>query len=121
MAFFTTFCCICPQLPFFRRAAVDLEVSPHEKPVDGPFVPPLDLSLIDRTDPTKNTEGEKSSYPFADTAKIALSLIQATLDSVPVPGLKGIIGGVLLIIDTFDVCESSRFVVVCDLNRFQSI
>jgi hypothetical protein len=108
MTFFTNFCCNGPQLPFSRRAAVDLEVSPHEKPAYGPFVPPLDLSLIDRTDPTKYSEGEKSSYPFADTAKIALSLLQATLDSVPVPGLKGIIGGVLLIIDKFDVCESSR-------------
>jgi hypothetical protein len=94
-----------------------LEVLPNEKPADGPFIPPPDLPPIDATDSTHSSEGKKSSYPVADTAKIALSLLNATLDSVPVPGLKGIIGGILLIMDTFEVCEVSRFAVVCDLNR----
>jgi hypothetical protein len=108
MAFFMNLCCLGPQLSNFRRPAVDLEVSPNEKPLDGSFVPPPDPPPIDAADSTNPSEGKKPSYPVAETAKIALSLLHATLGSMPVPGLKGIVGGILLIMDTFEVCEVNQ-------------
>jgi hypothetical protein len=36
---------------------------------------------------------------------------------MPVPGLRGVVGGILLIMDTFEVCQVSRCAAVCDLNR----
>jgi hypothetical protein len=38
--------------------------------------------------------------------KLAVQVFEKTLDSVPVPGLKGAIGGILMIVDQFEVTRN---------------
>jgi hypothetical protein len=58
------------------------------------------------TGPTSNSNRQSRSdgtIPWLNSVKFALALFEKTLESVPVPGLKGAVGGVLKIIDQYDV------------------
>ena len=45
----------------------------------------------------------EGGFPWLNSVKLALELFEKTLNSVPAPGLRGVIGGVLKIIERYDV------------------
>jgi hypothetical protein len=55
------------------------------------------------SDPRQPHHSERT-IPWMNSVKLALALFDKTLESVPAPGLKGVIGGVLKMIEQFDVC-----------------
>ena len=45
----------------------------------------------------------EGGFPWLNSVKLSLELFEKTLNSVPAPGLRGVIGGVLKIIERYDV------------------
>ena len=109
MAFFAKLCCGSQQLSSHdhQRNVVDSEKPPHVH--DSPSPAPCLPSIASDTDAAAaHPSKQNPTGTVLDAVKVALGLLHATLDSVPVPGLKGAIGGILFVMDTFEVCDFRR-------------
>jgi hypothetical protein len=63
-------------------------------------------SVSDEPPPTPSPGRQpraEGGFPWLNSVKLALELFEKTLNSVPAPGLRGVIGGVLKIIERYDV------------------
>ena len=63
-------------------------------------------SLSDEPPPTPSPGRQpraEGGFPWLNSVKLALEIFEKTLNSVPAPGLRGAIGGVLKIIERYDV------------------
>jgi len=63
-------------------------------------------SVSDEPPPTPSPGRQpraEAGFPWLNSVKLALKLFEKTLYSVPAPGLRGAIGGVLKIIERYDV------------------
>jgi hypothetical protein len=96
-----------PRTPEQPSASLPLQHDPSPTSHgDGAANPVGDAN---RVDPIANdSEEDESSSSAWKTAKraatLALTLAQTALDGLPIPGAKGAIGSVLLIMQTIDVC-----------------
>jgi hypothetical protein len=94
--------------------AESLASGPSPMPPDIPADPgDTDISFDHgnvgvRTRTAASTESPRSEvvHNWLSGLKLAVQIFEKTLDSVPVPGLKGAIGGILMIVDQFDVNSS---------------
>lgn len=64
----------------------------------------------------KNKAKAKISAIFApeaalNTIKLSLGLLEKVVDGVPVPGLKAVVGSVLLVMQKIEVCAGSARIV----------
>ena len=103
--FFANFCCGSQQ-SLSHHDIIDTEKPPpvdiDDSPSPAPGLPSIDTGAAahpSKQDPTGTV---------LDTVKVALGLLHVTLDSVPVPGLKGVIGGILFVMDALEVCDFRR-------------
>ena len=63
-------------------------------------------SVSDKPPPTPSPGRQpcaEGGFPWLNSVKLALEIFEKTLNSVPAPGLRGVIGGVLQIIERYDV------------------
>jgi imidazolonepropionase-like amidohydrolase len=58
---------------------------------------------------TPGRQARSGTTPWLNSVKLALELFEKTLNSVPAPGLRGIIGGILKIMEKYDVSNSRAF------------
>jgi hypothetical protein len=88
-------------------ATVNLTEVRHGQIPNTDPIPELSVQNDSKAFPLKRSTTITSiEQNHLNTVKTTLRLFHATLDSVPVPGLKGITGGILSIMNTFDVSRS---------------
>ena len=80
-----------------------LSASTAETPGQPPDVQITPESVSDEPPPTPRQPRAEGGFPWLNSVKLALELFEKTLNSVPAPGLRGVIGGVLKIIERYDV------------------
>ena len=83
-----------------------LSASTAETPGQPPDVHITPESVSDEPPPTPSPGRQpraEGGFPWMNSVKLALELFEKTLNSVPAPGLRGVIGGVLKIIERYDV------------------
>ena len=82
-----------------------LLASTAETPGQPPDVHITTESVSDKPPPTPSRARAelRGGFPWVNSVKLALELFEKTLNSVPAPGLRGVIGGVLKIIERCDV------------------
>ena len=95
-----------------------LSASTAGTPGQPPDVHITTESVSDEPPPTPNRDRQphaelRGGFPWVNSVKLALELFEKTLSSIPAPGLRGVIGGVLKIIERYDV---SMFVYFKNLH-----
>ena len=91
-----------------------LSAAAVETPGRPPDVHITPESVSDEPPPTPSPGRQpraEAGFPWLNSVKLALELFEKTLNSVPAPGLRGVIGGVLKIIERHDVSMLPYFKV----------
>jgi hypothetical protein len=78
-----------------RELSAPKQPSPH-----SPEGRPNPESVHDESDPSDSWRSAKNA------ALLALQLTEKALDGLPIPGVKGIVEGIITLIGTLDVCST---------------